>query len=83
MATKDYIVNPEDFSKNKFEFSAKGKNAIRIDGLTQEQAKNAGYKIDNGKLVMSYDGKTLTISDYTGIKYIKTEYQKVGKKRKL
>ncbi|MBQ3641170.1 hypothetical protein II906_04485, partial [bacterium] len=79
--TKDYTVNFADFTEEGLEIDANKKTAIRIDGLTNEQAQNAYYQIDaNDKLIITYDSKKLIISNYTGIRYIKTDYVKNGKK---
>ena len=80
MATKDYVVNLSDFTAEGKAIDAKKKNAIRIDGLTLEAAKALTYSINEGNLVISDGVKSLKVSNYSGIKYIKTDYVKAGKK---
>ena len=80
MATKDVVVNFEDFTVEGREIDAKKKNAIRIDGLTLDGAKALTYSINEGKLVISNGVNSLKVSNYTGIKYIKTDYAKAGKR---
>ena len=80
MATKDYVVNLSDFTAEGKAIDAKKKNAIRIDGLTLEAAKALTYSIKEGNLVISDGVKSLKVSNYSGIKYIKTDYVKTGKK---
>ena len=80
MATKDYVVNLSDFTAEGFEIDAKKKTAIRIDGLTLENAKALTYSINEGNLVISDGTKSLKVLNYSGIKYIKTDYVKTGKK---
>ena len=78
--TSDYTVNVNDFTTEGFAIDAKKKTAIRIDGLDTENVKDLSMKIDGENLVISYDGKKLLVSNYTSLKYIKTDYEKIGKK---
>ena len=79
--TKDFIVKLDDFTQDGKEINANRKNAIRIDGLTAEHATKADYKINNGKLEITVDGKKLIVNNYGGIRYIKTDYTKIGRNR--
>ena len=80
MATKDYVVNLSSFTSEGYEIDAKKKTAIRIDGLTFDGAKALTYSINEGNLVISDGTKSLKVLNYSGIKYIKTDYVKTGKK---
>ena len=78
--TSDYTVNLDNFTTEGLAIDAKKKTAIRIDGLDTENVKDLSMKIDGKNLVISYDGKKLLVSNYTSLKYIKTDYEKIGKK---
>ena len=78
--TKDYTVNLSDFTTEGFEIDGKGKTAIRIDSTTTIDPDTLTYTIADGKLVISDGANSIKISNYTGIKYIKTDYVKLGKK---
>ena len=76
--TNDCVV---EYFEDCLEVTANKKNtAIKIAGMTYQQAENAKYTIENGQLVITFDDKTLKISNYEKIKYIKTDYEKIGKK---
>ena len=78
--TSDFTVNVSDFTTEGFEIDAKKKTAIRINDLDTENVKDLDMKIVGNNLEISYGGKKLLVSNYTSLKYIKTEYEKVGKK---
>jgi len=78
--TKDYTVNISDFTSEGYEINGKGKTAIRIDSTITIDPKTLTYTIADNKLVISDGTKSIKVSNYTGIKYIKTDYAKVGKK---
>ena len=79
--TKDYTVNISDFTSQGYEINGKGKTAIRIDSTTTIDPKTLTYTItDDKKLVISDGANSIRVSNYTGIKYIKTDYVKTGKK---
>ena len=78
--TIDYTIKVNDFTTEGLAIDAKKKTAIRIDGLDTENVKDLSMKIDGENLVISYDGKKLLVSNYTSLKYIKTDYEKIGKK---
>ena len=79
--TKDYTVNISDFTSEGYEIYGKGKTAIRIDSTTTIDPKTLTYTItDDKKLVISDGANSIRVSNYTGIKYIKTDYVKTGKK---
>ena len=78
---KQVTVEKTDFTPEGYAISAKGANTINIDDATLAWAEAADYRISNGKLeIESSDGNKLIVSDYKGIKYIKTDSQKIGKK---
>ena len=79
--TKDFNVVDYDFSTDKEITITKKHTALRIDSMTLEQASNATYKIQGGKLVITSGGHSLTVSNYQGIKYIKTDFQQISKKK--
>lgn len=80
--TKDVIVNIDDFvTDGEYkEFDAKGKSAIRIDGISAENAKNLDFSVTGDSLVISDGYSKIIIKNYKNIKYLKTEYEKIGKK---
>lgn len=80
--TKDVIVNIDDFvTDGEYkEFDAKGKNAIRIDGISAENAKNLDFSVTGDSLVISDGYSKIIIKNYKNIKYLKTEYEKIAKK---
>ena len=68
---------------NEYSFSAKGKNAVYLKGITQDNIDTESFKIIDGNLVFKTLGetpKTFTVSNYTSVKYIKTDN---GKKTTL
>ena len=78
--TVDYTVNVNDFTVEGLAIDANKKTAIRIDGITAENVKDVDMQIVDGNLEISYDGKKAIVSNYSKLKYIKTDYEKVGKK---
>lgn len=82
--TSDTVVCLSDFTNDgllhNVPLDAKKKTAIRIDGLATDDIKKLDMKIVGNNLEISYDGKKLLVSNYTSLKYIKTEYQKIEKK---
>ena len=71
--TKDYKVNFIE-GQDDYVFSAKKKNAIYLKGLTKDDIDISSFKIINNNLLFStLDGKNFTVSNYTSIKYIKTD----------
>ena len=78
--TKDYTVNLSDLTPTGYKINANKKTAIRIDGLTLDGAKALDYKIQDKNLVITSGANKLIVENYTGIKYIKTDYIKSGKK---
>ena len=79
--TKDFNVADYNFNEDKTVTITKKHTALRIDNMTQEQAQNATYKIQDGKLLITSGGHTLTVENYQGIKYIKTDFQQINKKK--
>ena len=70
--TKDYVVNVVDTQDN-YIFSAKKKTAIYLKGINQDDIDKTSFRIENNNLIFStMDGKLFTVSNYTAIKYIKT-----------
>ena len=70
--TKDKVVTVTD--ANEYLFSASGKNAIYVKGITQDNIDTSSFKIVGNNLIFkTSDSKTFTVSNYTGIKYIKTD----------
>ena len=49
--------------------------------MTLEQAQNATYKIQDGKPVITSGGHSLFVSNYQGIKYIKTNFRQISNKK--
>lgn len=49
--------------------------------MTLEQAQNATYKIQGGKPVITSGDHSLFVSNYQGIKYIKTNFQQILNKK--
>ena len=72
MATKDYKVIITD-QQNEYTFSAKKKNAIYVKGIKQDDIDTNSFRIDGDNLLFSAKGKDFVVSNYTGIKYIKTD----------
>lgn len=80
--TKDINFNISDFSENFETKSAKNKTAVYIEGITQNDVENLDMSIvDNCLVIKNTDNKFVKLSNYTGIKYIKTD--KSGKTYKL
>ena len=69
--TKDYSIKVTD-QQNLYEFSTKGKNAIYILGISQDDIDTDSFAIDGNYLVFGAKGKIFRVSNYTGIRYIKT-----------
>lgn len=78
--TKDYVVDIDELTTEGLQINAKGKNSIRLDGLDSGSVDSLDMQINGDYLEITYEGKKLQISNYTGLKYIKTDYKKVGKK---
>ena len=79
--TKDYRVQITEFTSGEgMNINAKGKNCIRIDGNFDITRLTDEY-IDK-KLVITdtADGDKLNVLNPSSIRYIKTNYAKVGKK---
>ena len=72
MATKDYKVTITD-QQNEYIFSAKKKNAIYIKGIKQDDIDTNSFRIVGNNLLFSAKGNDFVVSNYTGIKYIKTD----------
>lgn len=70
--TKDYKVTITD-QQNEYTFSAKSKNAIYVKGIKQDDIDTDSFKIVGNNLLFSAKGKDFVVSNYTGIKYIKTD----------
>ena len=71
--TSDFIVSLNEFTEEGLIIDAKKKTAIRIDGLDTEQVNNLDMQIIGNNLEISYGKKKLIVSNYTSLKYIKTE----------
>ena len=83
MATKDYIVNVNEFTTEGYKIDAKGKSYLRIDGIELNSLMSKfSLKIDENNLIITntVNSNKLIVENYTGIKYIKTDYEKVGKR---
>ena len=78
--TSDYTVSLDEFTTEGLAIDAKKKTAIRIDGLSTENVDNLDMQIDGENLVITYGSKKLLVSNYTSLKYIKTDYKKEGRK---
>ncbi len=70
--TKDYKVIITD-QQNEYTFSAKNKNAIYIKGIKQDDIDTDSFRIVGNNLLFSAKGKDFVVSNYTSIKYIKTD----------
>ena len=70
--TKDYKVTITD-QQNEYIFSAKRKNAIYVKGIKQNDIDTNSFRIYGDNLLFSAKGKDFVVSNYTGIKYIKTD----------
>ena len=71
--TKDYKVTVTA-QQDIYEFSAKKKNAIYIKGrLNQNDINKDSFRIDGNNLIFSAYIKTFVVSNYTSIRYIKTD----------
>ena len=80
--TNDFIVSLNDFTTDGLTIDAKKKTAIRIDDLNTGDVQDLNMQIIGNNLEISYGGKKLIVSNYASLKYIKTEYEKIGKKLK-
>ena len=78
--TSDFTVSIDEFTTEGFAIDARKKTAIRINDLDTENVKDLSMKIDGENLVITYGSKKLLVSNYTSLKYIKTDYEKIGKK---
>lgn len=80
--TKDVVVDYNQLGNPGLTVDANGKNAIRIDNLPNSYNLQNGKLKENGTLVFEdiTNSKTLIIENPETIRYIKTHYQKVGKK---
>lgn len=79
--TKDYVVAITEFTQGEGKIiNAKGKNCIRIDG--NFDITKLTYDYTDKKLVITdaIDGDKLVALNPSSIRYIKTDYAKVGKK---
>lgn len=61
-------------TQNDYEFSASKKDAIYLKGITQADIDTTSFSITDNKLLFStLDGKNFSVSNYSGVKYIKTD----------